>query len=159
MRVLIQRVKMAKVMVEEKVAASIGQGLLLLVGVAKDDEEKDVKFLAQKIVQLRIFEDEQKKMNLNILQVKGQILSVPQFTLYADTTKGHRPGFDKAAEPKKAIELWQKFDQSLKDLDVFVAEGVFGAHMEVELVNDGPVTLGLDSKSGDKDSLKQQPIE
>ena len=147
MRILVQRVKQASVVVDEKEVASIGQGLLLLVGVAKNDNEKDTSLLAKKVVALRIFKDEQEKMNLNILQVQGAVLSVPQFTLYADTSRGHRPGFDLAAEPSKAMVLWDQLNQLIADNGVCVAKGVFGASMDVHLTNDGPVTLWLDSRS------------
>ncbi len=147
MRILVQRVKQARVVVDKNEVACIGPGMLLLVGVAKDDNEKDAVLLAKKIVFLRIFEDNEEKMNLNILQVQGAILSVPQFTLYADTSRGHRPGFDQAAEPSKAIVLWNKLNQLIADNGVCVSQGVFGATMDVQLTNDGPVTLWLDSKN------------
>lgn len=146
MRVLVQRVTRAQVVVAEKEVASIASGLLILVGVSKDDDEKDAALLAKKIVFLRIFEDNEEKMNLDILQVQGAILSVPQFTLYADTSRGHRPGFDQAAEPSKAIVLWNKLNQLIADNGVCVSQGIFGATMDVQLTNDGPVTLWLDSK-------------
>lgn len=141
MRIVIQRVSRAKVTAEAKDIAEIGRGLLLLVGVGKDDSWGDIERLAKKVINLRIFEDEQGKMNLNIKQVTGEILSVPQFTLYADIQKGNRPGFDLAAEPKMAKEYWEKFNTILKNNGIGVKEGAFGAHMAVELVNDGPVTI------------------
>ncbi len=157
MRILVQRVKSAKVVVKGQNIADIKQGLLLLVGVGKDDEAEDMENMAKKIVNLRIFssiggfavgeEDEQGRMNLNIHQMKGQILSVPQFTLYADTRKGNRPGFDKSAEPEMAEEYWNRFNNLLRENSVDVKQGVFGAHMEVGLINDGPVTIWLDSKN------------
>ncbi|MEE8329121.1 MAG: D-aminoacyl-tRNA deacylase [Thermodesulfovibrionia bacterium] len=156
MRVLVQRVKSAKVVVKGQDIADIKQGLLLLVGVGRDDNADDIENMAKKIVNLRIFsstggfavgeEDEQGRMNLNIQQVKGQILSVPQFTLLADTRKGNRPGFDKSAGPEMAKEYWNKFNTLLRENSIEVREGVFGAHMEVGLINDGPVTIWLDSK-------------
>lgn len=146
MRVLVQRVKSAKVVVKGQDIADIKQGLLLLVGVGRDDNADDIENMAKKIVNLRIFQDEQGRMNLNIQQVKGQILSVPQFTLLADTRKGNRPGFDKSAGPEMAKEYWNKFNTLLRENSIEVREGVFGAHMEVGLINDGPVTIWLDSK-------------
>ncbi len=145
MRVLIQRVKSAKVAVEGRDIANIEKGLLVLVGVGKDDDEKDIEYLGKKIVNLRIFEDASGKMNLNIKQVNGQILSVPQFTLYADTRKGNRPGFDLSAEPNMAKDYWNKFNKLLGENGITVKEGIFGTHMEVGLINDGPVTVWLDS--------------
>jgi D-tyrosyl-tRNA(Tyr) deacylase len=146
MRVLIQRVKRAKVVVDGNNVADTKQGLLLLVGVGKDDGAGDIENMAKKIANLRIFEDEYGKMNLNVKQVNGEILSIPQFTLYADTRKGNRPGFDFSAEPNTAKEYWNKLNELLRQDDIIVKAGVFGAHMEVELVNDGPVTIWLDSK-------------
>lgn len=157
MRILVQRVKSAKVVVKGQDIADIKQGLLLFVGVGKDDETADIEYLAKKVVHLRIFsstggfavgeEDGKGRMNLNIQQVKGQILSVPQFTLLADTRKGNRPGFDKSAEPEMAKEYWNRFNNLLLGNSIKVREGVFGAHMEVGLINDGPVTIWLDSKN------------
>ncbi|NQU73182.1 MAG: D-tyrosyl-tRNA(Tyr) deacylase [Candidatus Omnitrophica bacterium] len=146
MRILIQRVKNSKVCVGGKATASIQKGFLALVGVGKEDKPEDIERLAEKVMNLRIFEDEQGKMNLNIKQVKGQVLSVPQFTLYADTRKGNRPGFDLSAAPDMAKDYWERFNNLLVEGGVNVQKGVFAAHMEVELVNDGPVTIWLDSK-------------
>jgi len=146
MRVLIQRVKNSKVLVDNKGVSEIGQGLLLLLGVAKDDTVEDIERLSKKVAHLRIFGDEKGKMNLNIKEVCGSVLSVPQFTLHADTKKGNRPGFESAAEPKKGNEYWKAFNASLKKEGIEVKEGVFGAHMQVTLTNDGPVTIWLDSK-------------
>lgn len=146
MRIVIQRVKEAKVSVVNKQVSSIGKGLLLLVGIGKDDTPKDVNYLANKIKNIRIFDDDNKKMNLNISQIKGEILSVPQFTLYADTLKGNRPGFDKAANPEVAEEIWKKFNNLLRDEGIQIKEGQFAAKMQVQLINDGPVTIWLDSK-------------
>lgn len=143
MRIVIQRVKSAKVTVEERNVARIKRGLLLLVGVGRDDTIEEIERLSKKVVNLRIFEDEQGKMNLNIRQVNGQILSVPQFTLYADTRKGNRPGFDLSAEPKMAKDYWERFNNKLTEYDIDIKTGVFGTHMDVELINDGPVTIIL----------------
>ena len=146
MRVIIQRVKEAKVLVDDKEISSIGRGLLLLVAVGKEDSDTDINYLADKIKNMRIFEDDNEKMNLDIKHIGGQILSVPQFTLYADARKGNRPGFDKAAEPKAAEQVWKKFNNLLRNNTIPVKEGQFAAKMQVKLVNDGPVTIWLDSK-------------
>lgn len=146
MRILIQRVKSAKVVVEGRSISDIKHGLLLFVGVGRDDAAEDIERLSTKVMNLRIFEDEQGKMNLNIKQLNGRILSVPQFTLYANTSKGNRPGFDLSAEPEMAKDYWGKFNGLLRQGGIDVQEGVFGAHMDVELINDGPVTIWMDSK-------------
>ena len=145
MRVLIQRVKSACVTVDGKEVSSIGEGMLLFVGIGKDDSEEDIRYLCRKVASLRIFEDEDGKMNLNVQQVNGQILSVSQFTLYADTKKGNRPGFDRSADPDTAQNYCEKFNESLRKFGLDVREGIFGARMKVDLVNDGPVTIWLDS--------------
>ena len=145
MKVVIQRVKNAKVRVGGSDVARIERGFLLLVGVGKDDGSEDIEHLAKKVANLRIFEDEKGKMNLDITQAHGSILSVPQFSLYADNRKGNRPGFDFSAEPGRAKEYREKFNCLLREGGVEVKEGVFGAHMEVELTNDGPVTILLES--------------
>jgi len=146
MRILVQQVKSAKVVVDGRNVADIKKGLLLLVGVGEDDRVGEIENMAKKVVNLRIFEDEHGKMNLNVKQVSGEILSVPQFTLYADTRKGNRPGFDLSAEPGMAREYWNKLNELLRQNGTTVKEGIFGTHMEVELINDGPVTIWLDSK-------------
>jgi D-tyrosyl-tRNA(Tyr) deacylase len=146
MRVLIQRVKNAKVIINDKIHAEINKGMLIFVGVGKDDNMADIETMARKLLNLRIFNDEHGKMNLNVQQVKSEILSVPQFTLYADTRRGNRPGFDMAAEPGMAKEYWIRLNELLSKGGVVVKEGVFGAHMEVSLINDGPVTIWLDSR-------------
>lgn len=143
MKIVIQRVKSAKVTAEGRNVAEITQGLLLLVGVGKGDDIDEIERLAKKVMNLRIFEDEQGKMNLNIKQINGQILSVPQFTLYADTRKGNRPGFEESAEPGMAREYWERFNNILREDGIDVKVGIFGGHMEVELINDGPVTILL----------------
>lgn len=147
MRILVQRVKNAKVVVDGNTISETGKGLLLLVGVGKDDTLDDIGHLAKKILNLRIFGDDEGKMNLNIKQAGGQILSVSQFTLYADTGKGNRPGFDLSADPVMAVEYWERFNVLLRDDGIDVKEGIFGANMEVDLTNDGPVTIWLDSKN------------
>ncbi len=146
MRVLIQRVKSANITVNGKNVALIERGLLLFVGIGKDDNVNDIEYLSNKIIKLRIFEDELGKMNLDIKQINGQILSIPQFTLYADTRRGNRPGFEFSASSDKAKDYWNKFNILLRENNITVNEGIFGAHMEVGLINDGPVTIYLNSK-------------
>ncbi len=145
MKAVIQRVKEAKVSVEEKMVGKIGRGMVILLGIGKDDRKEDAKYLADKVSSLRIFEDEKNRMNLSLLDIKGEVLVVSQFTLYGDTKRGRRPSFTQAAEPKKAEELYEKFISFLKEYDLKVASGAFGAKMLVEIQNDGPVTLILDS--------------
>ena len=144
MRIVLQRVKQAQVQVEADVVGRIGVGLLLLVGVGKADDAAAVEFLANKVLNLRIFEDEQGKMNRSILEVGGGILAVSQFTLYGDTRKGRRPGFDAAALPQQAQPLFDQFVEKLRQSGLVVETGRFGAHMEVSLINDGPVTFILE---------------
>lgn len=143
MRVLVQRVTEVRVTVSGKVISKIGKGFLLLVGINTGDTPQDLDWMAQKVANLRIFDDEKGKLNLNILQVNGEILSVPQFTLCADMTRGNRPGFDPSAKPEIAKSFWQAFNKNLSTKEISVQEGEFGAHMEVQLVNDGPVTIWL----------------
>lgn len=147
MRVVLQRVSHASVTVEEKVIGKIQRGFLLLVGVTHDDSMEDMEYLVRKIVQMRIFEDEEGKLNRSIQDIGGEILSVSQFTLYADTKKGNRPSFSKAAPGDVAIEMFEQFNGLLRDTGVPVETGQFGADMKVELLNDGPVTILLDSKT------------
>jgi len=144
MRIVLQRVKQAQVQVEADVVGRIGVGLLLLVGVGKADDAAAVEFLANKVLNLRIFEDEQGKMNRSILEVGGGILAVSQFTLYGDTRKGRRPGFDAAALPEQAQPLFDAFVEKLRQSGLAVETGRFGAHMQVSLINDGPVTFILE---------------
>ena len=146
MRVVIQRVSKASVSIDGNVVGKIGPGLLLLVGFTHGDSSADIDYLVRKIVNMRIFEDENGKMNISLLQKGYQILSVSQFTLYADTSGGNRPGFSNAAKPEIATRLYDEFNQKLRNQGVVVETGVFGAEMEVELVNGGPVTNILDSK-------------
>ncbi|MBI4697530.1 MAG: D-tyrosyl-tRNA(Tyr) deacylase [Nitrospirae bacterium] len=145
MRVLVQRVKQARVIVDMNSVSGIKAGLVLFVGVGKDDSSEDIERMVNKVLNLRIFEDNAGKMNLNIIQARGQVLSVPQFTLYADTSRGNRPGFERSARPETAKEHWNKFNSMLEQRGMDVKEGIFGAHMEVELINDGPVTIWLDT--------------
>jgi len=146
MRIVVQRSKNASVTVNNKVIGEIEKGLVLLVGVTHDDTTDDANYLADKIVNLRIFEDENGKMNLSLLDVGGSILSISQFTLYGDCRKGRRPNFMGAAKPEHALNLYQYFNGVLNEKNVVVETGEFGAEMDVALVNDGPVTLILDSK-------------
>ena len=146
MRVVLQRVSHASVTVEEKVIGKIERGFLLLVGVTHDDAMEDMEYLVRKIVQMRIFEDEEGKLNRSIQDIGGKILSVSQFTLYADTKKGNRPSFSKAAPGDVALKMFEQFNGLLRDTGIPVETGQFGADMKVELLNDGPVTILLDSK-------------
>ena len=147
MRVVLQRVAHASVTVEEKVIGKIQRGFLLLVGVTHDDAMEDMEYLVRKIVQMRIFEDEEGKLNRSIQDIGGEILSVSQFTLYADTKKGNRPSFSKASPGDVALEMFEQFNGLLRDTGIPVETGQFGADMKVELLNDGPVTILLDSKT------------
>ncbi|KRN75783.1 D-tyrosyl-tRNA(Tyr) deacylase [Weissella kandleri] len=142
-----QRVLKAQVTSQAEILGTIQQGLVLFVGVGSNDTVEDVNYLVRKILNLRIFEDEVGKMNLNIQQVAGSILSISQFTLYADIKKGNRPNFMQAAEPKMANELYEKFNQGLRMGKITVATGRFGTDMQVDFVNDGPVTILLDSQN------------
>lgn len=148
MRIIIQRVSEASVTIEQKLHASIHQGLLLLVGFEEMDSESDIDWAVAKIAQMRIFNDSEDKMNLSIKEVNGEILAVSQFTLFADTRKGNRPSFTKAAPPAVAIPLYESFKQKMSNfLDQQIQSGIFGADMKVNLLNDGPVTILLDSKN------------
>ena len=147
MRIVLQRVAHASVTVDEKVIGKIQRGFLLLVGVTHDDAMEDMEYLVRKIIQMRIFEDEEGKLNRSIQDVGGEILSVSQFTLYADTKKGNRPSFSKAAPGDVALEMFEQFNGLLRDTGIPVETGQFGADMKVELLNDGPVTILLDSKT------------
>ena len=143
MKLVIQRVDSASVTIENKLYSSINKGLLVLFGVEKDDSEDMLEYFAQKLLKLRIFEDEQGKMNKSILDIEGEILVVSQFTLCADCKKGTRPSFDNAKEPKVAKEYYEKFVEILKKSGINIKTGVFGAHMQVGLINSGPVTIIL----------------
>lgn len=144
MRVVLQRVKEASVTVEGAVTGQIDQGFLLLVGITHDDTLEQVNWLADKIAGLRVFEDEEERMNRSLQDVKGKILSVSQFTLYGDIKKGRRPAFTEAAKPDLANELYEAFNARLRQQGIVVETGQFGAMMDVALVNDGPVTLILE---------------
>lgn len=146
MRAVIQRVSKAQVKIEEKVKGAIDRGLVVFVGISADDTPKDLQWLAEKIVHLRIFEDDAGKMNRSIADIKGEMLIVSQFTLYGDCRKGRRPGFSRAAPPLVAEPCYRQFVQEVKNRGIQVATGTFQANMQVELVNDGPVTLLLDSE-------------
>ncbi len=142
---VIQRVSEGEVKVHEKSRGKIGTGLVILLGVASDDDVRDADWLAEKIVSLRIFEDDQEKMNLSIREVDGKALVISQFTLLADYRRGRRPGFTKAAKPDKAIPLYEHFMDQLWLKDIQVEKGEFGANMQVHIMNEGPVTMVLDS--------------
>jgi D-tyrosyl-tRNA(Tyr) deacylase len=144
MRVVLQRVARASVDVDGERVSKIGLGYLLLVGIGTDDRADEIERLAEKIVNLRIFADQEGKMNLALADVGGQVLVVSQFTLYGDVRKGRRPSWTGAAEPTIAAERVEAFARALEDRGVAVGRGIFGAHMDVELLNDGPVTLVLD---------------
>ena len=146
MRCVIQRVKEASVTVEGEVTGQIGPGLMILIGVREDDTEKDLRYMADKVPHLRIFEDEAGKMNRSVMDAGGAILAVSQFTLYGDARGGRRPSFIEAARPQEANALYQRLVESWRAQGVAVETGRFRAHMEVALVNDGPVTLLLDSR-------------
>lgn len=145
MKTVIQRVRHASVTVDQKVVGSVQHGYMILVGISDEDSQETIEKMADKIVKLRIFEDEEGKMNLNIQQVEGSILSISQFTLYADCKKGNRPSFTKAGKPDYAKKLYLLFNERLRELGVHVEEGIFAADMKVDLLNDGPVTIVLDS--------------
>lgn len=145
MRAVVQRVSSSKVTVDGNVTGEISKGLLVLLGVTHEDTSKDVDYMIDKILNLRIFEDENEKMNLSLKDVGGELLVVSQFTLYGDCRKGKRPSFSNAARPDVAIPLYEEFIKKAKDQDVSVGTGEFGAHMMVDLTNDGPVTILLES--------------
>ncbi len=146
MRAVIQRVLEASVIIEGRAIASIGKGLLVFLGVGSNDTGKDIDYLAEKIVNLRIFEDENGKMNFSLMDTGGEALIVSQFTLFGDCRKGRRPSFTGCAPPKEAIEFYENFCSRVRQLGVSVKKGVFQADMKVSLINDGPVTLILDSE-------------
>ena len=144
MKLVVQRVENAKVEVCKKIVGKIKKGYMVLVGIGKDDTEKEADYLARKLINLRVFEDENGKMNFNIKQVNGKLLIVSQFTLYGNCKDGNRPSFIEAAKPEYANELYEYFCEKCKENDIEVQKGIFGAHMEVSLINDGPVTIMLE---------------
>jgi len=144
MKVLLQRVSKASVEVDKKIVGQIGNGLLLLIGIAERDRKEYLSWIAEKCVNLRVFEDDQGKMNRSLLDTKGEILAISQFTLLADSKKGRRPSYISAANPQKAKDYYDKFIALLKDYNLKVECGIFGAMMNVNLVNRGPVTIMID---------------
>ena len=146
MRAVVQRVKESSVRINQEIVGEIGKGLLVLLGVAKGDSTKDCEYLVNKIVNLRIFEDQHGKMNRSVLEVGGEMLVVSQFTLLGDCRKGRRPSFVAAADPHKALKLYENFIRQVRKLGISVETGRFQAMMEVGLINDGPVTLILESR-------------
>lgn len=148
MKLVIQRSKEASVKINNEITGEIKSGLVVLIGITHQDTEADIDALIQKMIHLRIFPDEAGKLNLSLMDTKGSILSISQFTLYADVKKGRRPNFTSAAKPDQAKELYELFNQKLRTENIHVETGEFGAMMEVELVNDGPVTIALESSDG-----------
>lgn len=146
MRVILQRSKRASVTVAGEVTGAIDSGYVLLVGITHEDTVEDAKYVAKKVAEMRLFEDEEGKMNRSISEAGGDILSISQFTLYGDIKKGRRPSFIAAARPETAEPLWQAFNDALRGHGLKVETGVFGAMMDVELINDGPVTMIVESK-------------
>ena len=146
MRVILQRVTSSSVMIDGKCVGKSGSGYMLLVGFTHDDTEKDIDYMIDKIIHLRVFSDNDGNMNLSLEDVKGSILSISQFTLYADARKGRRPSFIEAMRPEKATILYDLFNQKLKETGIPVETGIFGADMKVTLTNDGPVTICLESR-------------
>ena len=146
MRIIVQRCDRAQVEVEEKIVGKIDKGMMLLVGFTHTDTEKEIDYLVNKVLNLRIFDDENGVMNKSVLDVKGSILSISQFTLYADSTKGNRPSYVNALNGENAIILYNKFNEKLKE-KINVETGVFGAEMKVDFVNDGPITIMLEKES------------
>lgn len=147
MRAVVQRVSKASVTIDQEEVGKIDQGLVILLGIHEKDTQDDVDYLVKKIAQMRIFEDEQGKMNRSVEDVEGQILSVSQFTLFADTKKGNRPSFISAARPETATPLYEAFNEGIRNRGITVATGQFGADMAVSLINDGPVTIIINSQN------------
>lgn len=146
MRAVVQRVAEANVKVKGNVVGEISKGLLVFLGVGKDDSEKDLEYMVDKVLGLRIFEDENNKMNLSVMDIGGELLVVSQFTLYGDVRKGKRPSFTSSAYPELAEEIYEQFIEKCREEGIRTEKGVFGAHMEVSILNDGPVTILIDSK-------------
>lgn len=146
MRAVVQRVKKSSVKVDGEIVGSIQNGLNVLVGICEDDTLDDLKYIVDKVINLRIFNDDSNKMNLSVKDIEGEILAISQFTLYGDCRKGRRPNFMNALGGNEAEKLYDKFIEMLRETGIEIATGVFGAHMEVEIQNDGPVTILLDSK-------------
>lgn len=146
MRAVVQRVKRASVTVDEKRISEIKSGLLVFLGIGKEDDEIDLQYLVDKVLGLRVFQDEHEKMNLSLLDIKGELLVVSQFTLYGDVRKGKRPSFSSSASPEMGKKFYRQFIEKCKLRNVETKEGIFGADMKVNLLNDGPVTILLDSK-------------
>lgn len=147
MKIVVQRVKESSVTIDGVVHGKIGKGFMVLVGFCESDNEAIVDKMVNKMIHLRVFEDQQGKMNLSLTDVKGSILSISQFTLYADCRKGRRPSFIDAAKPEIAIPLYSYFNEKIKEYDIPLETGIFGADMKVSLINDGPITIILDSKN------------
>lgn len=147
MKVVIQRVSESEVVVENQSVGKIGKGFMLLIGIDENDEKQDADWLVQKILNLRVFGDEEGKLNLSILDIKGELLCISQFTLIADYKKGNRPSFIKAAKPDMAIPLFEYFKEEIAKSGLKTESGIFGADMKVSLINDGPVTIVMDSKT------------
>lgn len=145
MKIVVQRVKEANVKVDNEIVGKISEGLMLLIGVDEDDDTNDADWLIKKIIDLRIFSDQEGKMNLSVKDISGEILCISQFTLISDYKKGNRPSYIKAAKPEKAIPLFEYFKSEIAKSGLKIESGIFGADMKVSLLNDGPVTLVLDS--------------
>lgn len=146
MRAVLQRVSEASVKVDNNIIGQIQKGFVVLLGIGKEDNEEDIKYICEKIINLRVFEDAQDKMNLSVLDVEGELLIISQFTIYGDCRKGRRPSFDTAAKVEEAKRLYEKFLEEIKNNGIKIEAGEFQADMKVSLVNDGPVTMLLDSK-------------
>lgn len=148
MRAVVQRVKRASVSVDDKKISQIGKGILVFLGVGKEDDMVDLEYLVDKVLGLRIFEDENEKMNLSLVDIEGELLVISQFTIYGDVRKGRRPSFTGAGSPEIGEEFYKLFVEKAKQKGIKTQEGKFGANMQVDLLNDGPVTILLDSKKG-----------